>query len=238
MLTLTSNPMPDSNNPESDTTEADNSATESSASVPKARPPRSRKSRPRRLIDTRGPEPSDPIESVRLTIGRIGGPHGLGGEMRMTLLTDSPDHLLELDHVYLGDRDNPVSLEGVRFHGDTALISLAGVETPEDVRKLGGLAVKIDGLDAKPLAEDEYFLYQLIGLRAISQDGTDIGVVVDLIETGAHDVLVIAPDGSGSAANRGNDLLIPNHPVYVHEINPGKGVIVVTRPVYPDDSTP
>jgi 16S rRNA processing protein RimM len=193
------------------------------------------KSNPRRLIDTRGPEPTDAIDAVRLTVGRIGGPHGLGGEMRMALLTDVPDHLLELDHVYLGNSDEPVSLESVRFHGDLALVSFNGVNTPEDARKLGGLVVKIDGSDAKPLEEGEYFIYQLIGLRAITPEGDDIGVVVDLMETGANDVLVVALDGGGSAPNSAADLLIPNHPVYVHEINPAEGVIVVTKPVYPED---
>lgn len=206
------------------------------ASARPARPSRRRKSKPRRLIDTRGPEPTEPVDAVRLTVGRIGAPHGVNGEMRMTLLTDTPDHLLEIDHVYLGNSDEPTSLESIRFHSDVALISFAGIETPEDARKLGGLPVKIDGTDAKPLEEGEYFLYQLIGLRAITPDGDDIGVVVDLMETGAHDVLMIAPDGSGSAPDRSRDLLIPNHPVYVHEINPSEGVIVVTKPVYPDDS--
>lgn len=153
----------------------------------------------------------------------------------MALLTDVPDHLLELDHVYLGNSDEPVSLESVRFHGDLALVSFNGVNTPEDARKLGGLVVKIDGSDAKPLEEGEYFIYQLIGLRAITPEGDDIGVVVDLMETGANDVLVVAPDAGGSAPNSAADLLIPNHPVYVHEINPAEGVIVVTKPVYPED---
>lgn len=155
----------------------------------------------------------------------------------MVLLTDEPDHLLALEHLYLGNSDTPVSIAGIRFHAGAALLSLEGVDTPEDARKLGGLAVKIDGTDAKPLEEGEYFLYQLIGLRATTQDGNDVGVVVDLIETASHDVLVIAPDGSGTGAAKREDLLIPNHPVYVHEINPEEGVIVVTKPVYSDESS-
>lgn len=205
------------------------------ADVARQRPPR-RRSKPRRLIDTVGPDPSDPIENVRLTVGRLGGPHGVHGEIRMVLLTDVPEHLLELDHVYLGNADTPTALENLRFHGDVALLSLNGVTTPEEARKLGGLAVRIAGTDARPLEEGEYFLYQLIGLRAITRDGDDIGVVVDLIETGASDVLVIAREGSGSRSPGKDDILVPNHPVYVHEITPEDGVIVITLPVYPEDA--
>lgn len=224
--------MPDAANAEKN---ANKAGAPNQGTPASARPARRPKPNPRRLIDTRGPEPTDPIDAVRLTVGRIGGPHGLNGEVRMALLTDAPDHLLELDHVYLGNSDGPIKLDSIRFHGDQALVSFDGVNTPEDARKLGGLVVKIDGSDAKPLEEGEYFIYQLIGLRAITLEGEDVGVVVDLMETGANDVLVIAPDGSSSASNQAGDLLIPNHPVYVHEINPTEGVIVVTKPVYPED---
>ncbi|MDQ3526270.1 MAG: ribosome maturation factor RimM [Chloroflexota bacterium] len=227
--------MPDAPDSKQNSREAGAPDQGTPASARPARPTRRRKPNPRRLIDTRGPEPTDPVDAVRLTVGRIGGPHGLNGEVRMALLTDAPDHLLELEHVYLGNSDEPVTLDSVRFHGDQALVSFEGIHTPEAARKMGGLVVKIDGSDAKPLEEGEYFLYQMIGLRAITPEGDDIGVVVDLMETGASDVLVIAPDGSGSSPNPFGDLLIPNHPVYVHEINPADGVIVVTKPVYPED---
>jgi len=228
--------MPDSPQPDRNHDEAGAPTNETPAPARSGRSLRRRPSKPRRLIDTAGPEPTDAVENIRLAVGRIGAPHGVDGELRMILLTDEPEHLLEIDHVYLGASDDPVSLQGIRFHGDSALIFLDGVEAPEDARKLGGLPVRIDGKDAKPLEDGEYFLYQLIGLRAITPDGDDLGVVVDLIETAAHDVLVIAPDGSSAATTTSGDLLIPNHPTYVHEIKPDEGVIVVTRPIYTGES--
>ena len=191
--------------------------------------------KPRRLIDTKGPDPNASIEDVRLTVGVIVGTHGVRGEMRMTLLTDAPDHLLEIDEVYLGDSDTPTVLDGVRFHGEGALILLAGMETPEDAKALKGTPVRIAGTDARPLEEDEYFLFQLIGLRASTPEGDELGVVVDLIETGAHDVLVIAPEGTRASRSPANELLIPNHRTYVHEIDPEAGTIIVSKPVYSDE---
>lgn len=191
--------------------------------------------KPRRLIDTKGPSHDASIEDVRLTVGVIVGTHGVAGEMRMSLLTDTPDNLLDIREVYLGDSESPVRLESVRFHGDGALIKVTGVDSPEEGQQLRGTPVRIVGSDAMPLEENEYFLYQLIGLRARSQDGEHLGVVVDIIETGANDVLVIAPEGSRASRSPVNELLIPHHRTYVHDVDPSGGTITVSRPVYADE---
>jgi 16S rRNA processing protein RimM len=202
-----------------------------------SRPARRRRGapKPRRLIDTRGPEPGDSVEDVRLTVGVILGSHGIQGELRMSLLTDNPEHLLGIEQVYLGDSDEPVRLDAIRFPAEGALIFLHGVDTPEAARALRGTPVRIAGSEAAPLEEGEVFLYQLIGLKAVTLDGAELGVVVDLIETGANDVLVIAPEGSRASRSPANEILIPHHRAYVHEVDPKGGRIVVTRPVFTDE---
>ena len=224
--------MPDRSSPN----DRKNTAEDSNPSRSSAGSRRRRKSAaPKRLIDTQGPDPSTPVDDVRLTLGVISGPHGVQGEMRMTLHTDVPEQLLDLEQVYLGDSDEPVALEGVRFHGDVALIFLDGVETPEEVKDLRGTPIRIEGRDARPLEEDEYFFYQLVGLRARTPEGRELGIVVDLIETGAHDVLVIAPEGSRPSRSPASEVLIPHHREFVHDVDPVAGIIVVTPPVYADD---
>ncbi|HEV2065507.1 MAG TPA: ribosome maturation factor RimM [Thermomicrobiales bacterium] len=182
----------------------------------------------RALIETDGPAPTDPLADVRLTVGTIGGTHGVAGELKLRLLTDQPDHLPSISRVFLGNSDEPTRLESVRFHGDLALIKLEGVDTPEQGKALGGLLVRIAGEDARPLADDEYFLFQLIGLAAIDEHGAEVGVVTDLIETGAHDVLIITPPGG----DRSSQILVPNHPEFVVRIAPEQGVVDVRLPRY------
>ena len=145
----------------------------------------------------------------------------------MHILTDSPDHLKTLKTVYLGERDTPISLESVRLTDKGALIKLAGTDTPEAAAKLSGLNVKIAGSDARPLEPGEYFLFQLIGLKVSGEDGELIGTVTDLMETGAHDVLVI-----GERPDSPDDLLVPNHPEFVLEMDPEAGTMVVRPPLY------
>ncbi len=210
---------------------AGDSAKESSAS---SRPGGRRRgaAKPKRLIDTVGPDPNDAIEDIRLTVGVILGAHGVQGEVKMLLHTDHPDSLLDIEQVYLGDSDEPTALEGIRFHGDGALIFLGGVETPEQAKALRGTPVRIAGADARPLEPGEHFYYQLIGLKASTPEGESLGEVIDIIETGAHDVLVIAPEGSRASRSPAGELLIPHHSSYVLDVDPAAGTITVVKPVY------
>ncbi|MGC4190574.1 MAG: ribosome maturation factor RimM [Thermomicrobiales bacterium] len=193
---------------------------------PAASPRRRTAPRVKRLIETAGPEPTTPVSETFLTEGVLAGSHGVRGELKMRVLTDQPDHLATVKQVYIGEPPVPMRLLAVREHGDLLLIRLEGITTPEQAKELSGRAVKIAGSDARPLAEGEYFLFQLIGLKVEDEQGAEIGAVSDLIETGAHDVLVVTPSAGGP------DILIPNHPEYVLKMAPEEGVLVARLPVY------
>jgi 16S rRNA processing protein RimM len=193
------------------------------------RSPRRRPVGPRkqaRLGDTAGPEPATPPEQARLTIGVIIGAHGVRGEAKVRLSTDEPEHLRTIERVWLGDEAAPRRLLGVRFQGDMALLRMQGITTPEAVADLRGAPIRIAGADARPLAEGEYFLYQLVGLEAFDEAGAPVGRVTDIIETGANDVLVLTPPDGGP------DILLPHHPETVLDIRPAEGRMMVRRLVY------
>jgi 16S rRNA processing protein RimM len=172
--------------------------------APKTQAPRQRRG-PKSLIETSGPEPASDLAAVRLTVGVIGGTHGVHGELKLKLLTDHPEHLATIREVFLSENETPTAVESFRFHGDQGLIRLAGIDNPEDGKRLGGLKVRIRGTDAAPLAEGEYFLFQLIGLKAELPSGEPLGEVSDLMETGAHDVLVLTTTAGG-------EMLVPITP--------------------------
>ena len=187
-------------------------------------PPASRRRTPPRLSDTAGPDPGAPPERVRLTIGTILAPHGVSGEFKVRLQTDDPEHLLTLKRVYLGDETTPRTVLDARLHAGNALMRLQGISTPETVERFRGTPLRIRGADARPLAANEYFLYQMIGLEVFDESGNRLGRVADLMETGANDVLVIAPEDGGA------DILLPSHPDVIVAMDPASGRIVV-RPL-------
>ncbi|MCC6314337.1 MAG: 16S rRNA processing protein RimM [Thermomicrobiales bacterium] len=176
------------------------------------------------MIDTAGPEPAARVEQVRLVVGVIVGAFGVHGEAKLRLTTDDPEHLKTIRRIWIGDEPRPRKLLAMRFHAGQALVRISGVTTPEQVDALRGEPVRIAGADARPPEPGEYFLYQLIGLRAENEAGVPLGVLTDVMETGAHDVFVITPEGGGP------DLLLPNHPQYVLDVQPEAGRIVV-RPI-------
>jgi len=140
------------------------------------------------------------------------------------LQTDDPAHLLTIKRLYLGDETTPRTVLEARLHAGNALMRLQGISTPETVERFRGTPLRIRGSDARPLAAGEYFLYQIIGLEVFDESGNRLGRVTDLMETGANNVLVVAPDDGGA------DILLPSHPDVVIAMDPAAGRVVV-RPL-------
>ena len=178
---------------------------------------------PPRLADTTGPDPATPLARARLVVGTILAPHGLNGEFKLRLQTNDPEHLLTLKRLYLGDEPAPRTVVGARMHQGNALMRLQGISSPDTVERLRGTTLSIRASDARPLAPNEYFLFQIIGLEVFTEAGERLGKVTDLMETGANDVLVVTPD-------EGPDILLPSHPEVVLNLDPAEGKVVV-RPL-------
>jgi 16S rRNA processing protein RimM len=99
-------------------------------------------------------------------------------------------------------------------------LTLAGVQGREQAQALRGRLVAVPATALEALPEGEFYWHQLIGCRVKGTDGTVVGVVRDLLETGAHDVLVVEDD-------EGRRHLIPTAAELVHEIDLDVGEIVV-----------
>jgi 16S rRNA processing protein RimM len=72
---------------------------------------------------------------------------------------------------------------------------------------------------APPLPEGEFFHFQLLGLRVISQLGEELGHLTEIIQTGSNDVYLVS-DGKG-------EVLIPAVSQVVQQIDLDAGVMVV-----------
>jgi 16S rRNA processing protein RimM len=110
-----------------------------------------------------------------------------------------------------------------------ALIAFAGIGDIEAAEQLRGSVLRIAGTDVPPLAENEYYLYQVVGIEARTEAGEQIGTVTDVIETGANMVFVVTPSGGGK------EELFPSIPEVVLDIRPAEGYMTVRRQTYWDD---
>ena len=155
-----------------------------------------------------------------LVIGRVLKPHGVRGEVRVEVTTDLPERYTWLDTVYVGKREpKPVRVESVRFHKSWALIKLEGYDSRETAGVLRSEWLQVPEEEGIPLEEGEYFLFALIGLEVHSDAGVQLGIIKDVIETGANNVFVVkGPLG---------EILIPDIEEVVLEIDFEDKIMVV-----------
>lgn len=146
----------------------------------------------------------------------------------MRIWTHFPERIPELTHVYLEDEPSPRRLLRAQLHGDMALLQLEGITTREEAEACRGAVVRIDRSQAAPLAEDEYYQFEILGLRVVDEDGRDIGHVVEIIETGANDVYVVQQPN-------GEQLLLPAIRAVILEIDLEHQRLVVRPPRYYDE---
>lgn len=160
-------------------------------------------------------------------IGEVLRPHGVRGEVRMRVLTENRDLLLDLNYVYLADtaedqRRSRLDLNRLRFNKAYALLSLAGYDSRDAAEQLRSKLVLIDQEQAAPLGGDQYFLFQLIGLQVVCGDA-NIGHVKEVLQTGANDVYVVESPSHG-------ELLLPAHEKTIVSIDFDSRVITMSLP--------
>jgi len=162
-----------------------------------------------------------------LLVAEILRPHGVRGEVKLKLLTDYPERLAELESVFIGRSiDGPVKpfrIEAIRAHQGFGLLKLAQIDDRDMAERLRGQFIMVAFEDAVPLEEGEFYLYELIDLEIRTEDGQPFGTLVEVLETGANDVYIIASPQHG-------EVLIPAVDEYVLETNIDAGYLVARIP--------
>jgi len=137
---------------------------------------------------TGSPQPGEP---VFLVIGKLHRPHGLHGEMVMELRTDFPERFVSGTKVFVGKEHVPQIIQNRRLCKDGFLIKFEGYDNPESVGVLRNNLVFVRVDDRPQLPNGDFYHHQLIGLTVVNESGLLLGEVIEILETGAHDVLVI-----------------------------------------------
>jgi len=156
-------------------------------------------------------------EPLFLTIGRILGPWGTEGEVRVQVLTDFPESLAAQSQVYL--RGSPLTIERSRHQGKHLIIKLSTVNDRGAADRLREHDLEIPLSEARTLPEGEYYPLQLIGLKVQTQAGETLGEVIDIWLRESNDIYVVR--------GRRGEILVPAIEDVVKSIDLEKGTMVI-----------
>jgi len=139
-----------------------------------------------------------------LQVGVITSTHGIRGEVKVFPTTDDVSRFKKLKNVILdnGKEHRDLEIESVKFFKNMVILKFKGIDNINDVEKYKKAPLFVTRENAVPLEEDEYFIADLIGLKVVSDEGEDLGIIDDVLQTGANDVYIIKKDNV-------DDLLVP-----------------------------
>jgi 16S rRNA processing protein RimM len=139
----------------------------------------------------------------RIALAAVAGAHGVKGELRLKLFSDSVDSLAAHEMLHVGGVER--RLLSIRDSGKTAVARFEDIADRSAAEALRGSLIEVDRSALPPLEQGEYYHADLIGLAAVDAQGNPIGQVVAVENYGAGDLLEI------EAAN-GKRSLIPFKP--------------------------
>jgi 16S rRNA processing protein RimM len=133
----------------------------------------------------------------RVALAAVAGAHGVKGEVRLKLFSDSIASLTQHAKVYVGGVER--RLLGIRDGGKTAVARFEGIADRTAVEALRGQLVEVDRADLPPLEEGEFYHADVLGLPCVDRDGQAVGIVAAVENFGAGDLLEVElPNGRRS----------------------------------------
>lgn len=139
-----------------------------------------------------------------LQVGVITTTHGVRGEVKVFPTTDDANRFKKLKNVILDTGKEQLDLEiaQVKFFKNLVILKFKGIDNINDIEKYKGKSLYVTRENAVKLKKNEYFIADLIGLKAVSEDGTELGKITYVLQTGANDVYVVQQED-------GQEVLIP-----------------------------
>lgn len=158
-----------------------------------------------------------------LRVGVIANTHGIKGEVKVFPTTDDPQRFKMLKDVILdtGREKLNLEVESARFFKNMVILKFKGIDNINDVEKYKGRDLLVTRENAVPLEEGEYFIADLIDLEVYDEAGARLGILYDVMQTGANDVYVVKNEESG------REILLPAIDECVLDINMEEGKILV-----------
>lgn len=139
---------------------------------------------------------SNSAERNMVVMGRIVAPYGVFGWLKIVPDTEAFDGLFDYDTWWLGKGDDwsEMVVETAKTHNDVLVVKLKGIDDRDAALACKGKQIAVPREQLPEAEENEYYWSDLIGLRVKNKQDVDFGLVVDVFETGANDVIAVRAD--------------------------------------------
>ena len=160
-----------------------------------------------------------------LRVGVISSTHGLKGEVKVFPTTDDPERFRKLKTVFLdtGKDYQLLTITGVRFFKNQVILKFKEFQDINEVERYRGRDLLIKREQALPLGENENFIVDLIDLEVFDDTEQRLGILTDVLQTGANDVYVVETE-------EGKEILLPAIPSCILEVDLENGRMLVHVP--------
>ncbi len=160
----------------------------------------------------------------RICVAQIGGAHGLLGEVKLKSFTADPMAVSNYGPLTTEDGSASFEIETLRAAKGHLVARFRGVGDRSAAERLANLRLFVPRERLPPPAADEFYHADLIGLRAVTADGTEIGTVAAVHDFGAGDILELRPQAGGTT------MMVPFTAAFVPSVDIAGGRIVVAPP--------
>lgn len=139
-----------------------------------------------------------------LEVGKIINTHGLRGDVKVMAWTDTPDVFEDFETLYLKKAKEmiPLTVTSVKYQKNNLIVKFKEYNDINEVEPLKNSVLYADRADLGELPEGVYYIADLIGMTVKKENGEVVGIVDDVLQTGANDIYSVKREGM-------KDLLIP-----------------------------
>ncbi|HKA79508.1 MAG TPA: ribosome maturation factor RimM [Xanthobacteraceae bacterium] len=162
--------------------------------------------------------------SERICVAQIGGAHGIRGEVKLKSFTADPMAVTDYGPLESEDGAAHFTIEAVRPAKGHLVVRFRGVDDRNAAERLTNTKLFVPRERLPPADDDEFYHADLIGLSAVTADGSAVGTVVAIHDFGAGDILELRPPGGGTT------IMLPFTDAFVPDIDVAGGRIVVAPP--------
>ncbi len=165
----------------------------------------------------------------RVEIGKIYTTFGLNGDVKVyTYVEDAVFQTFDGEEIWIGDEDSSlkVKVKSAKLSKKkNFLVKLEGFDSVGKSKRIVGKTITIEESKLPAVKEDEYYFYQVIGMKVYDEDGNYLGKIADVIQTGSNDVFVVKNEN-------GEELMIPSIKDYILKLDKEHSELKIRKMVW------